>query len=782
MSTPTLVGTPDPDDNHPTTHSTDTSGTRGTGEAGRVIDFPGDRPPPITATATVVDPDPGTDTPVGPVVEAVIVDDPDPDEVPVPVDQPASRGAAEALPWRREIERRPIIAPWLKRADDVLAAARWLAGWVWHATGFHVVRLPLYLVKLTVRAPRGMLVAGARLRGWVGDAESAPLREGAIRAGEPDQWLRLNNARMDRVRVRRRLGAAAALASGAAVLALHVWAPHWLVWSLSAVLVLLLGWVGTPADRPLTGPSVVRTQVQRLTSEVVTRALGALGLAELNKAFAKGGAGVTFPNPITRDGPGWRADVDLPYGVTVSDIIERRDRLASGLRRPLGCVWPEPASEAHAGRLVLWVGDQDMATAKPKPWPLAQRGSADLFRPVPFGTDQRGRPVFLTLVFESVLIGAKPRMGKTFAMRVVLLAAALDPTVQLRTFELKGTGDLSMVEHCCHHYGSGADTATLDACMDSLRDLYTELDKRAATIRKLPRELCPENRVTPQLSGRRTLGLFLIAMFIDECQELFTHPDYKDEAARLVEAIIKRGPALGIMLILATQRPDAASLPTGVSANVGIRFCLRVMGQTENDMVLGTSAYKNGLRATTFGPRDKGIGYLVGAGDDPQIVRTAYLDGPAAEAIGARARNLREAAGTLSGHALGQEDDDTAMERARRSILADIAAVFGPDEDRLWSETIAQRLAEQWPTTYQGTTPASLAASLKPYGLAPAQVWGTAPDTGESRNRRGYLRDAVTTAWMATRPQRGRGDEGARRAGREGTDRTGDARAGGDSG
>ena len=79
--------------------------------------------------------------------------------------------------------------------------------------------------------------------------------------------------------------------------------------------------------------------------------------------------------------------------------------------------------------------------------------------------------------------------------------------------------------------------------------------------------------------------------------------------------------------------------------------------------------------------------------------------------------------------------------------------MFGPDEDRLWSETIAARLAEQWPTTYTGTTPASLAASLKPYGLAPTQVWGTDPDTGEQRNRRGYFRDAVTTAWMATRKQ-----------------------------
>ncbi len=71
----------------------------------------------------------------------------------------------------------------------------------------------------------------------------------------------------------------------------------------------------------------------------------------LNKAVGRGPGGITFPAPITRDGPGWRADIDLPYGVTVTDIVERRDRLASGLRRPLGCVWPEPASDSHAGRL-----------------------------------------------------------------------------------------------------------------------------------------------------------------------------------------------------------------------------------------------------------------------------------------------------------------------------------------------------------------------------------------------------------------------------------------------
>ena len=60
--------------------------------------------------------------------------------------------------------------------------------------------------------------------------------------------------------------------------------------------------------------------------------------------------------------------------------------------------------------------------------------------------------------------------------------------------------------------------------------------------------------------------------------------------------------AAGIVLVLATQRPDKESLPTGVSGNVSIRFCLHVAGQVENDMILGTSAYKNGYRATMFRP------------------------------------------------------------------------------------------------------------------------------------------------------------------------------------
>src|SRR5262249_10557087 len=161
------------------------------------------------------------------------------------------------------------------------------------------------------------------------------------------------------------------------------------------------------------------------------------------------------------------------------------------LRRPLGCVWPEPASTEHAGRLVLWVGDEDMNQVKPQPWPLAKTGKANVFEALPFGQDPRGRLVTVPLMYSSVLIGAMPGAGKTFALRALLLGIALDPLAQLRIFELKGSGDLSPLEPIAHHYGSGPGDDTIEHTVASLREVYKELEKRAKTISGLPRDICP---------------------------------------------------------------------------------------------------------------------------------------------------------------------------------------------------------------------------------------------------------------------------------------------------
>ena len=140
------------------------------------------------------------------------------------------------------------------------------------------------------------------------------------------------------------------------------------------------------------------------------------------------------------------------------------------------------------------------------------------------------------------------------------------------------------------------------------------MSRRYKTLRNLPRDVCPEGKVTRDLADRRHLGLWPVVLVIDECQLAF---DDDPEMVALVTDLGKRGPAAGIIVLLATQRVDAKSLPTAISSNAVLRYCMKVAGQVENDMVLGTSMYKAGVRATTFARTDRGVGYLAGEGDEP---------------------------------------------------------------------------------------------------------------------------------------------------------------------
>lgn len=277
------------------------------------------------------------------------------------------------------------------------------------------------------------------------------------------------------------------------------------------------------------------------------------------------------------------------------------------------------------------------------------------------------------------------------------------------------------------------------------------MTRRYKTVRSLPRDICPEGKITPALAGRRDLGLHPLVLALDECQRAFEHPVHGAEIEERVTDLAKRGPAVGIIVILATQRPDAKSLPTGISSNAILRFCMRVAGQVENDMVMGTSAYKNGVRATMFGRGDLGVGYLVGETDDPTITRTAYIDAKAAEQIAARARQLRTAADRLTGHAAGI---DAAPDVPDTTFLDHLVQVWPVDgdraEERVWWDDLAARLADTYPGLYPDWKGAQLSSAAKAHGLKSVQVKRYLD--GRQLNRRGLARTDLTAAVVARNP------------------------------
>ncbi|MEU6858556.1 cell division protein FtsK [Glycomyces sp. NPDC046736] len=656
---------------------------------------------------------------------------------------------AEAIrSWRAPsaVKRAPILPAWATSRTGLLNAATRYGQLAAYRCAFHAVRLPVYGARLLGWAPVGTARAVGSVWRWASDAEGRPARSDAVAGHDWQAYQSLARLRDRRVRFRGFVCACTGLGLVGLATVGALAAPPLALWGAGAAALTGLGLAGKPADKPLATRAVVKVKLQPLTSPMVERALSRIGIAALSSG--KSEDRLNWPAPIREDGPGWLAEVDLPGGVTAAEVCERRDRLAGALGRPLGCVWPEGKPEVHPGRLVLWVGHEDLAAAKPVAWPLARKGTVDLFDTFPVGVDPRGRAITAELMFTNWLIGSIPGMGKTFLMKLPLLAAGLDERAEVWAFELKGTGDLAFTEAYATRYASGADDASAAAALKALRDLREECLRRAEVIKNLPRDLVPENKVTPELAARKDLGLHPLVVAFDEVQELFTHAEYGKEAKELAPKVIKLGRAFGISLVLATQRPDKDSLPTGVTANVGTRACLKVMGQVENDMILGTSAYKNGTRATMFTNRDLGVFYLAGASPEPQIVKGGYVDGPTADLIAARARALRIARGTLAGHATG---DVTEAEGPQHNLLDDLAAIWPSGEANVWNTPLVERLAQLRPAIYghwvdlaDEEQTETLTAAVKPYGLASKGV--SRRSGSKQSNRRGLNRSDLDTA------------------------------------
>ncbi|GGU63572.1 cell division protein FtsK [Streptomyces albospinus] len=679
-----------------------------------------------------------------------------PAEAPVPAPPVEPDGEDEAAPKLRPVDsphlpspgittykRKPILPSWLLSKPGFVSTVQRAASNAFYATVFHGIRTPWYALQLGLMAPRGVARRVKETNRWVWDAESAPLRAYEVEHENTAEYLKLSRQRDRRVRLRVLVTAAAIIFGAAFALAMYVMAPGWLV-VLASAAVLVAGFWGAPQDRPVIGPAVLKTELQKLTGPIVLRALDNIGNPKLSAAIKKGGDmnGLRFTSEITRDGPGYRADVDLPWGVTPEDIMEARKPLASGLRRKVGCVWPSADPEEHEGRLILWVGDKPMNETKKPAWPLLKSGQVDLFKPVVFGNDQRMRDVAVTLMFASVVVGSIPRMGKTFLMRLFLLIAALDPRAELYAFDFKGTGDFGALEPVCHRYRAGDEDEDVLYVLEALRELRKELRRRAKVIKSLPRSRCPESKVTPELANDKSLGLHPIVVGADECQVPFEHDKYGAELEEICVDITKRGPALGIVGMFGTQRPDAKSLPSGISANAVLRFCLKVMGHQANDMVLGTGMHKAGYRATMFSRTDRGICWMAGEGDDPRIVASAFVDAVAAEQVVARARKMREAYGNVTGHAIGQQPESG---EPTFDLLADILNVVPADEKKVWNEKVAARLATLRPEVYGSWKGETVTANLRTHGITTQDVWGTT-DTGKGTTRRGIARADITTA------------------------------------
>jgi S-DNA-T family DNA segregation ATPase FtsK/SpoIIIE len=437
----------------------------------------------------------------------------------------------------------------------------------------------------------------------------------------------------------------------------------------------------------------------------ILRALGNLGIAPLNKAL-KAGWKPRWVQPTTRSGNGWHTQLQLPEGVPVEMIADKKLTLAHNLMRMPIEVWPtEPRDQA--GVLDLWVADPGVLTKPVPPWPLLTEGVTDFFKGVPVALNARGEQVTARLMAANYLIAGIMGSGKSSLVVALLLGAMLDPLVEIDVHVLAYNSDYDAMRPRLRSLIKGDDDEHVVAAMDTLRALAGEVSRRGQELERLG----TDTKVTREMAERDPSMRPRIVVF-DEVHELFGHPEHGKEAKELALKVTKKARKTAIMLLWITPDADAASLPRGISKTVSHRVAFAINDHQGNDAILGTGMHKNGYSATTLvAGEDVGTAMAAGFGKTPGLIRSYYVRKEAGvdeiTPVVERAVALREGVAPAAG----------LPQAAPADPLADVAQVLG-DTARMPVHEVLNALAALNPAHYKGWDPARLKRALDPHGCA----------------------------------------------------------------
>ena len=624
--------------------------------------------------------------------------------------------------------RQPIIPPHLRPAN-VKATAQRAGGRAAHVAGFHAVRTPLYMVKAAYYAVRGFLrVAGKQLSWWWVPGSYA-MEQHAATTNQLMEWERVHRQVKATRFWRGIVLAVEALALGIGVpVALSALPTGWLLVA-AAGLFAALAHHGRPAGHNLIGTAVVAPRFRKLNADIVLRAYYAAGLGNPNKTDQH----VQFGSPMSRDAKniGSQVVIDLPYGKGWSDVMNVREKIASGLDVHVNQVFLTP-DKTSSRRHTLFVADRDPLAVPVGRTDLLDGKPRSIWRPVRFGKDERGNLVELTLMWVSLLVGAQPRKGKTFAARLVALHAALDPYVKLIVVDGKNSPDWAKFRLVAHRIVFGThpnpnDTDPVGNLIAVLDEVLAHIDRVNQTLAALPVAVCPEGKLTEDLArDPRYPDLRVLLLVMEEFQVYFETEDQavnKDIAAKLsrIQAV---GPSAGVCILSSSQKPsgvgagDVGRLFNRYRDNHAVRFALKCGNRLVSEAVLGGDAYAEGFDASSLpvGDEYRGVGYLYGQTDDTPTVRTFLADHTDAEKILIAARAHRERVGTLTGQAVGED-----IAREVRDVLADAAAVFGTSRTLPW-QILAGRMVEAAPEHYGDLTADAISAQLRALGVSSINV------------------------------------------------------------
>lgn len=480
---------------------------------------------------------------------------------------------------------------------------------------------------------------------------------------------------------------------------------------------VLIGYQGRDRTQPWLDEANNHRDTPVITVQLLAKVLSSIGIPDLTRMLrdpeTKEPSGEHLMVRASRTGgdDGQVIEITLPTGVSAQMVMVQRERVASGLRRADDQVFLE-VGEEHSGLLVMTVLDRPASKMPAPSWEVPKH--VDVFDQIPVGHSPAGDILTMRLMFQTLLIGAAPDAGKSWALRSLATTLQWDPRVELAIAEMKGTGDLACLRGRAMFYRSGNDDQDLAAIADFLRWLRTELRRRQRIIGNLSETdpgRVPENKITPELSADPELAMPVIVAILDEFHELSESKEHGEAFDEMLD-LARQARAVGIILVLSTQRPDAEAISTRMRDMITYRFALRCLSRRHNNMILGDGMAKAGYDATMLSPTQHGTGWLRADKGDPQLIRWGKVT---------PAESLEQVTAAMAildirptGHAAGQADAaGGSPDDDHRPVIQFIADVLEPGEEVIGTSDIAIRLQTAHPVKFAKWTGNRVTRSLK---------------------------------------------------------------------
>jgi S-DNA-T family DNA segregation ATPase FtsK/SpoIIIE len=341
---------------------------------------------------------------------------------------------------------------------------------------------------------------------------------------------------------------------------------------------------------------------------------------------------------------GWRARFRLGRGQTIHDVIAKVPAIESGLGTFRGAVRVYPTPDDLANRCELRVLDTD-PHADAIPWPGPSVSS--ITEPIDLGPFEDAAPCLVLFLRRHGLLGGTTGVGKSGALNVLMgnLSACRD--VVIWAIDLKKGMELGPWSSCIDRLATTPDEARV-----LLADAVAVLEARAAMLAARGQRLWKPSPDMPAL-----------IIIVDEYAEL---ADYAPGAVKHADSVARRGRAVAVNLIAATQRPTQKAMGHGaVRSQMDIRICFRVRERKDVDLILGQGMLNAGWHAHTLNAPGK---FLVSAAehDTPKRARAYLLTDEAVATTAEQHASLRPPLDEVSRNAIrtaAQPSDAPADDR-----------------------------------------------------------------------------------------------------------------------